>query len=310
MIFHAHIVPPMTGSQGWYACTPMNKNIIFAIVIILLALPGQALAVEIMDSSALASFPNPPADHVIAYGEGDLQFGELRLPSGQGPFPVIVLIHGGCWLAQYDIAHIRKLAAAFTAEGIATWTIEYRRVGDQGGGWPGTFDDIDAGADHLVTLAEQFKLDLDRVMVAGHSAGGHLAIWLANRPAQWPADLQPAAVLAMAPAADLAYLHQQQVCGSVIDKLMGGSPEQYPQRYQAASGTQRLPLPVPQYIVIGEHDKGWAPVGRMYVEQARQQGNSPQVINAGESGHFELIDPDSTTWPLVLRAAKTALELD
>jgi len=286
----------------------MKKTIL--IVVILLVLPGLGFAAEIMQASELASFPNPPADHVIAYGEDELQFGELRLPSGEGPFPVIVLIHGGCWLSQYDITHIRKLAAAFTAEGIATWTIEYRRVGDAGGGWPGTFDDIDAGTDFLVTLAAQYNLDLEHVIVAGHSAGGHLAIWLANRPSQWPADLEPTAVLAMAPAADLAYLHEQQVCGHVIDKLMGGSPEQYPQRYQAASGTQRLPLQVPQYIVIGEHDKGWAPVGRMYVEQARQQGNSPQVINATESGHFEMIDPDSTTWPLVLGAARDALGLD
>ena len=188
----------------------MNKNTIFAIVIILISLPGLALAVEIMDSSALASFLNPPADHVISYGEDDLQFGELRLPSGQGPFPVMVLIHGGCWLAQYDIAHIRKLAAAFTSEGIATWTIEYRRVGDPGGGWTGTFDDIDAGADHLATIAGQFNLDLNRVVVAGHSAGGHLAIWLANRPPQWSVEVEPVAVLALAPAADLAYLHKQQ----------------------------------------------------------------------------------------------------
>lgn len=286
----------------------MHKRIFM--VIIALSLTRLALAVEIMDASALAAFPDPPADHVIAYGEDELQFGELRLPSGEGPFPVMVLIHGGCWLAEYDIFHIRKLAAAFTAEGIATWTIEYRRVGDPGGGWPGTFDDVDAGADFLVTLAAQFNLDLDHVVVSGHSAGGHLAIWLANRPSQWPAELEPTAVLVLAPAADLAYLHQQQVCGHVIDKLMGGSPEQYPQRYQAGSGTDRLPLSVPQYIVIGEHDKSWAPVGRMYIEQALKQGNSPTVINATESGHFEMIDPDSSTWPLVLKAAKAALEMD
>jgi len=188
--------------------------------------------------------------------------------------------------------------------------MEYRRVGDPGGGWPGTFDDVAAGADHLVTLATQFNLDLSNVVVAGHSAGGHLAIWLTNRPHQWPAKLKPAAVLALAPAADLAYLHGQQVCGHVVDKLMGGSVSQYPQRYQLASGTARLPLRVPQYIVIGQHDKSWAPVGRLYVDKARRRGNSPQVINASESGHFEMIDPDSSTWSLVLQAAKSALGMD
>lgn len=285
----------------------MKKTTIFPIVIMLLSLARWAVAIDIMDSSALQSFPNPPADHIISYGQDSLQFGELRLPSGEGPFPVLLLIHGGCWLAQYDIAHIRNLAAAFTDAGIATWTIEYRRVGDPGGGWPGTFDDVAAAADHLVTLSEQFDLDLNRVVVAGHSAGGHLAIWLSNRPSRWPAELKPVAVLALAPAADLAYLHGRQVCGNVVDKLMGGSPSEYPQRYQLASGTERLPLYVPQYIVIGLHDKSWAPVGHMYVDKARQQGNSPYVINASESGHFEMIDPDSSTWPLVLQAALAAL---
>ncbi len=265
---------------------------------------------DIMDSSALATFPNPAADHIISYGEDGLQFGELRLPSGEGPFPAMVLIHGGCWLAEFDIAHIRNLAAALTAAGIATWTVEYRRVGDPGGGWPGTFDDVAAGADHLVPLAGKFDLDLARVVVAGHSAGGQLAIWLTNRPPRWPARLKPKAVLALAPAADLAYLHGQEFCGNVVEQLMGGSPSRYPQRYQLVSATQRLPLSVPQHIVMGEHDETWGPVGRLYLEKARQAGNSPQIINAGQSGHFEMIDPESSTWPLVLQAARSALSVD
>jgi len=286
----------------------VNKCFIFPVLLVLSSMARYSSATDIMGPSALASFPNPPADHVISYGSDRLQFGELRLPSGQGPYPVMVLIHGGCWLAEYDIAHIRKLAAAFTTAGIATWTVEYRRVGDLGGGWPGTFDDVAAGTEHLVKLAEKYELDLDRVIVAGHSAGGHLAIWLANRPVEWPAQLQPIAVLALAPAADLAYLHQRAVCGGVVDKLMGGSPAQLPQRYEW--GSARLPLPVPQYIVIGEHDEDWAPVGRRYIESARQHGNVPTVIDASESGHFEMIDPDSSTWPLVLDAARTALGFD
>lgn len=270
----------------------------------------SSAAVEIMDSSALAAFPNPPADHIVQYGEDNLQFGELRLPAGQGPHPVMALIHGGCWLSEFTIAHIRKLAAAFTAAGIATWTMEYRRVGDPGGGWTGTFDDIANGFDHLVTLARQHDLDLNRVITAGHSAGGQLAIWLANRPAEWIAKLKPTAVLALAPAADLVFLHQHGECCDAVHQLMGGSPEQYPQRYELGSGTARLPLDIPQYIVLGAHDANWTPVGRRYIESARRQGNDPQVINAGESGHFEMIDPDSTTWPLVLQAARAALGFD
>jgi poly(3-hydroxybutyrate) depolymerase len=285
----------------------MKKLLILTVVIILGSLPRFSAAAEIMDSSALASFPNPAADHVLSYGDDKLQFGELRLPSGQGPYPLMVLIHGGCWLADHNIDHIRKLAAAFTTAGIATWAIEYRRVGDPGGGWPGTFDDIANGADYAVTLAGQYDLDLNHVLVAGHSAGGHFAIWLGNRPAEWPAALKPTAVLALAPAADLVFLEQQGVCDNVVNELMGGSPGQIPQRYQLGSGTARLPLPIQQYVVIGAHDTAWAPVGRRYIDSARQQGNEPHVINASESGHFEMIDPDSTTWPLVLAAARAAL---
>ena len=91
---------------------------------------------------------------------------------------------------------------------------------------------------------------------------------------------------------------------------MGGSPSQYPQRYQLVSATQRLPLNVPQHIILGAYDESWAPVGRLYLEKARQAGNSPQVTNANESGHFEMIDPESSTWPLVLEAAKSALDMD
>ncbi|MBT4522713.1 MAG: alpha/beta hydrolase [Halieaceae bacterium] len=287
----------------------MKKFCLLLFLTLQVSWTSQLSGAEIMDSSALADFPNPPADQTILYGKDKLQFGELRLPSGQGPHPVVVLIHGGCWLREYDISHIRKLAAAYAEAGIATWTIEYRRVGDPGGGWPGTFDDVAAGADFLVTLAKKYNLDLAHSIVAGHSAGGHLALWLANRPARWSATYAPRAVLALAPAADLAFLHQSGVCGEVIDKLMGGSPTQYPVRYQQVSGVERLPLSIPQYIVIGKHDENWAPVGHRYVASAQENGNNPQVDIAEQSGHFEMIDPDSTTWPLVLQASRSALGL-
>jgi len=198
---------------------------------------------EIMSAAALGNFPNPAPTARIAYADGPLQFADLRVPEGPGPHPVMILIHGGCWLSDYDITHIGKLADGFARNGIATWTVEYRRVGDAGGGWPGTYHDIARAADYLPEIASQYALDLSRVIAAGHSAGGHLALWLAARnqfengmtfaPAVPPVPLK--GVLALAPAADLAYLHQQDVCGSVIDKLMGGSPADHPERYALAS---------------------------------------------------------------------------
>jgi len=268
-----------------------------------------------MTSGDLASFESPEPDHRLAYGEDPLQFGELRLPRGPGPHPVVILIHGGCWLSEFDITHLRKLAAAITETGVATWALEYRRVGNPGGGWPGTFQDVAAGADHLRVLSRSHPLDLDRVVAAGHSAGGHLALWLAARtkladrePFRASNPVLPGAVLGLAPAPDLAYLHQQSVCGSVIDKLLQGSPESRPERYDMASPVNLVPLGVPQILLLGLHDENWTPVGRRYFERAKASGDDVRIVEAPQSGHFEMIDPDSTSWPLVRDAVEDLLE--
>ena len=262
----------------------------------------------------------PPPDARVSYGESPLQFGELRLPSkGKRPYPVAIVVHGGCWLAEYDIAHIRSLAAAFAQAGIATWTIEYRRVGDEGGGWPNTFLDVARGADHVRELARSYPLDLDRVIAVGHSAGGQFALWLAARQ-RLPAnsELREAAegeepihvrgVFGLAAAGDLAFLHEQKVCGHVIDKLMGGGPDALPERYAAGSPAQLVPLDTPQILLNGVHDSSWTPVAVRYIEAARAAGaTSLRVVEAPDSGHFEMIDPSSSTWPLVLDAARDLL---
>jgi len=138
----------------------------------------------------LANAPVPPGVQRITYGADPLQFGELRVPSTPGPHPVAVVVHGGCWVAKLGnlapnavaLDNMRPLAAALTDAGVATWNIEYRRLGNEGGGWPGTFRDVGNAADFLRTLAPERRLDLTRVIAIGHSAGGHLAMWLAARP--------------------------------------------------------------------------------------------------------------------------------
>ncbi len=267
-----------------------------------------------MTSSDLASFESPEPDARIPYGDDPLQFGELRLPKGTGPHPVAILIHGGCWLSEFDITHLRKLAAAIAGTGVATWALEYRRVGNPGGGWPGTFQDIARGTDHLRVLAKTHPLDLERVIAAGHSAGGHLALWLAARtklverePFRAENPVLPGAVLGLAPAPDLAFLHAEEVCGSVIDKLLGGSPESQRERYQMTSPMDLVPLGVPQVLVLGGFDENWTPVGRRYFDRAKAAGDDVRIVDAPESGHFEMIDPDSTTWPLVTGALRELL---
>ena len=129
----------------------------------------------------ILSLSPPPADARIHYGNAPQQFGDLRLPAGTKPHPVLVNIHGGFWRNKYDLTHAGHLCAALTRQAIATWNLEYRRVGDDGGGWPGTFRDILDGYRFVAQIAQKYKLDSHRMMIMGHSAGGELALALASR---------------------------------------------------------------------------------------------------------------------------------
>jgi acetyl esterase/lipase len=266
-----------------------------------------------MSAADVVALDAPPPQHRIAYGEHPLQFGHLRLPEGAGPYPVVVFVHGGCWLSQYGIDFFGAVEEGLREAGYAVWSLEYRRVGDEGGGWPNTFLDVARGADHLRELAARFPLDLSRIVVSGHSAGGHLALWLAARgritsgPLRAHSPLPMRAVLALAPAPDLEGLHSAGVCGEVVDRLMGGGPDEVAERYAVASPMQLVPLDVAQLLIIGSHDTSWAPSGRAYAEAARAAGaDRLEVIEAPESGHFEMIAPPSSTWPLVLDALERA----
>ena len=216
-------------------------------------------APAIMTDRDLDALTAAPAGERIAYGGSPMQFGELSLPIGAGPYPVIVNIHGGIWLAQYDIAHSRAQAHALAREGFAVWNVEYRRVGDDGGGWPGTFLDVATAADHLRIIARSKALDLNRAIAMGHSAGGQLALWLASR-SQLPIDsalfsadpLRVRGVVALAPATELATLQERGSYGGVVDQLLGGTPSEVGERYEWTMPSRRVPLGVPQRIIVGQ----------------------------------------------------------
>lgn len=271
--------------------------------------PGKTTVADLLAAHA------PAPTHTVSYGDDPLQFGHLRLPAGPGPHPVVIFVHGGCWLSQFTIGHAAALEQGLSDAGYAVWSLEYRRVGDAGGGWPNTFLDLAHGTDYLRTLARRFSLDTTRVIAAGHSAGGQFALWLAARTRiDKPSALfveRPLAirgVLALAPAPDLEGLHAAGVCGNVIDKLMGGSPAELPQRYQAASPMALAPIGVAQRLVVGGLDRDWGPVGRRYYDRAIAAGDRAAVlVDAPESGHFDMILPGTTSWQIVIESLRSLL---
>jgi acetyl esterase/lipase len=229
---------------------------------------------------------------VHRYGDHPSQVAELRLPAGAGPYPVCVLVHGGCWRARYDRRLMDGLAADLAGRGWAAWNVEYRRVGLRaGGGWPETGDDVAAAVDRLAAL--DAPLDLARVAGVGHSAGGHLVLWAAGRES---AGVALTAVVGQAAVSDLAAAAAQGVCGGMVERLLGGSPERVPDRYRAASPAARLPLPVPALLVHGDRDDV-VPVA-MSREFAAAAGCELAEL-AGE-GHYEHIEPGTRAWATVV----------
>jgi len=280
-----------------------------ALALVALAAAGTVAAGEatVLTAGDVVALPRPTADRRLAYGSDPLQFGELRLAAGPGPHPVAVVIHGGCWLAEYDLGYISALAAALAEAGVATWSIEYRRVGDPGGGWPGTFTDVAAAADHLRGLAAGHHLDLSRVVAVGHSAGGHLALWLAARhglaaddPLRGPSPLPLAGVVALAGIPDLAAFAAPEGCGAAVAPLLGGEPAGVPERLHRASPIERLPLGLPQVLIVGALDTVVPPEqAERYAAAAAAAGEMVRVLPITAAGHFELVVPGSVAWPSV-----------
>jgi acetyl esterase/lipase len=237
----------------------------------------------------------------ITYGSGEFHFGELRMPETAAPHPVAIVIHGGFWRALYGLDYIRPACDTLAAAGMATWNIEYRRIGHAGGGWPGTFEDVSNAADHLQSIAPEFNLDLNRVVAIGHSAGGHLALWLATRK-KWLRG-----VISLAGVADLRRAFELKLSNTVVRDFLGGSPDEMPDRYKFASPIEQLPLGLPQKLLHGTADDSVPyEISRRYVQEAELHGDDVELITLENAGHFELVDPRTQEFRLV-RDATLAL---
>jgi dipeptidyl aminopeptidase/acylaminoacyl peptidase len=231
------------------------------------------------------------------YGSHPDLFGDLHLPAGPGPHPVVVLVHGGFWRDRYGLELMEPLAADLVARGWAAWNVEYRRVGASGGGWPTTAEDVAAAVDALADLGA--PLDLARVVAVGHSAGGHLALWLAGRG---EARVPLAGAVSQAGVADLVEAHRLELSTGIVAEFLGGTPEEVPERYAAASPLERVPTGVPALLVHGAADEN-VPIGLSlrYAEAARAAGDRVDLVVRSQDGHFEHLDPSSAAWAAVLQ---------
>lgn len=245
--------------------------------------------------------PASPESERLTYGDHPSQFGELTMPTGEVR-GVVVVVHGGFWRQAYGLELGRPLATDLAAAGLAAWNVEYRRVGG-GGGWPATFEDVAAAVDLLAGPAQQAaggRLPLDRVVAVGHSAGGHLATWLAARPGL-PAGAPGAApsvrlrgVVSQAGVLDLVDGAERSVGAGAMQDLLGGEPAAVPDRYALASPIARLPLGVPVVCVHGTADRN-VPI-RQSERFVAAAGAAAELVSLPGVDHFAVIDPGTPAW--------------
>ncbi len=262
----------------------------------------------------------PAPDKRIAYGAAPSQFVELFKPAGPGPHPVVVLIHGGCWTRHYDgIEQMRNMAGAMVKDGIAVWSIEYRRYDEEGGGYPGMYQDVATAVDLLKHEAKTSALDLNRVVAVGHSAGGHLAQWAVSRhklpqwsPAWAPQPLSIKTVISLGGLADLrneaALIRKSCDCESAF--IAGKPSAERPDIFADTSPAEMLPAGVHTILIHGELDTISPTVtGENYARRAKAAGDSAEVLVLPGGSHFDEVSADSKSWVIISAQIRKALGL-
>jgi acetyl esterase/lipase len=247
--------------------------------------PRSVLGRKARDPDLITSY-GPLVDHAV----------DVWLPANPDAATLVIFLHGGFWRSEYDRAHVAPLAEALAGAGYLAATPEYRRTGG-GGGWPATFDDVRAAVAAVPGLVAAAAAAAPvRTLVAGHSAGGHLALWVAG-------EVTVDGVVALAPVADLRETYRRDLDGGAVVALLGGGPHAVPERYAAADPMARLPLPVPVALVHGRPDRH-VPVSfsQHYARAALASGAAVRLDLLPDADHFAVIDPQSAAWPAVMSA--------
>jgi acetyl esterase/lipase len=277
---------------------------------------APAAPMKLADYLALRG-PAPSATY--AYGAAPSQYAELFVPTGQGPFPVAVLVHGGCWTKEFGgITQLRNMAGALATRGIAVWNVEYRRVDEAGGGYPGTYQDINAALDLLAAKAPASGLDMQRIVAVGHSAGGQLVQWLAGRSriaASSPLfQARPLPVREIVSLGGLADLRNEQAlikssCERDMVDLTGLPSAARPDVFSDTNAAQLMPNGSHTVLITGELDTVSPPrVAHDYAARARQAGDRAEVIILPGASHYDEVAASSASWSMVLEAIETALK--
>jgi acetyl esterase/lipase len=283
---------------------------------------GGAVAASGPDPMTYPQFKalaQPPGGEKVAYGAGPSQFAELWLPKAKGPHPVVIVLHGGCW--QKEVAGLGYMNAAaqdLAARGMAVWSVEYRGVDEPGGGYPGTFQDVAAGIDRLRAEAPGHDLDLSKVVILGHSAGGHLGLWAAGRPnlakssPLYKADPLPiSAVVGVGALPDLEHTDKAiaLVCGeNIVGRLTGPASPAHADVFGDTSPVNLAPLHVPAVLVHGVYDPIAPPwIGMDYRKAAGAKGDKVDLVAIPNAGHFELVWPGAPAWQEVAKLIEAAL---
>ena len=280
------------------------RSVVEGAVLSLSLVGGAVAAPALMTWPDLLARPKPQPTRTVAYGADPNQVADLWLPAGKGPFPTVVMIHGGCWQASITNRHYMNYAAEdLRRRGIAVWNIEYRAVDQPGGGYPGTFKDVGAAIDRLSIEAPHADISMKRVVVLGHSAGGHLALWAAARyklpdssALHWAAPQPIAGVIDIAGIPNLK-ADTETACGAAVLRKLTGSPTRTrPDVYADTSPAALLPLGPPQVVIHGAQDGTVPPaVGMAYVQAARAAGDTV-AFHSPPGGHVEEVTPGQPAW--------------
>lgn len=258
--------------------------------------------------------PATRPDRTVRYGPHPDQIADLWLPASVGPHALVVMLHGGFWRARHDRAHAKPMCAALATQGYAVCSLEYRRVVKPGDGWPSTFDDIAAGLDAVPHFFGGL-VDSDRLVLLGHSAGAHLALWAAARHRQppgsrWRRDepMPTTGVVSLAGVCDLELASRLRLGSAAVSSLLGGTPDTQPERYAVADPMRLVPTGIRTILVHGDLDEAVpVEVSRTYAATARAAGDEIELRVLPGADHFSLIDPLSAAWPQVLEAVADVL---